>query len=65
MNIPELVTHARPTEDELRLHARIKNFLDRNYPCCQHPGCCGEEEEAWAILDMVKSAVYEPTKETP
>ena len=43
---------------EDKLHARIKAFLDKNYPCCDVAGCCGEEEEAWAILDIVKAAGF-------
>lgn len=38
------------TREELQ--ARFKAFLDKNYPCCGVPGCCGEEEEAKALVDI-------------
>jgi hypothetical protein len=38
------------TRDELV--ARFKAFLDKNYPCCGVPGCCGEEEEATYLADI-------------
>lgn len=38
------------TRDELV--ARFKAFLDKNYPCCGVPGCCGEEEEANYLADI-------------
>lgn len=58
--IPERsgLTRKGETMAEVQLHARIKAFLDKNYPCCDVAGCCGEEEEAWAILDIVKAAGY-------
>jgi hypothetical protein len=49
-------------EEREVLVAKVKAFLDKNYSCCGVAGCCGEEEEARAIVDIMEAAGFGPVK---
>lgn len=40
------------------LIAKVKSFLDKNYPCCGVDDCCGEIEEADEIVRIVTESGY-------
>ena len=52
-------------EERAALVAKVKAFLDKNYPCCCVAGCCGEEEEAHAIMDIMEAAGFGKLPECP